>query len=450
MGLVDSEKHRQAKDAYLEGLARFGSKPGLTRMRQLLQGVGFPERHLSIVNVVGTNGKGSTASFLACMARRLGYRVGLYTSPHLSSFRERIILDGECIPAASFERLLMQEVAPVAEKIGQRDGDHPTEFEVLTTLALLYFARSRTDLAILEAGMGGRLDATNVNGNRATVITPVSLDHQEVLGHQLGDIAAEKAAMVKPGSPVLAARQCPEVERVLVQRCREQKAPLSLLGRDYWTQERSPGVKGWEFSLGSPAWQSLRLRINRLGAYQVENAAVALVVVMQVLRPAPAGDLWKAVPKGLVSCPWPGRLELFPGNPDILLDVAHNPQGMESLRAALEVHFPGRPVTLVFGALADKDVPGMIQVLAPVVRDVIVTRARSPRAMDEDALYRLWEAAGTPVRIGPDIAAALNQARHLMKSHGLVLVCGSFALVGPIRGYLSAETGDKETGAPLS
>ena len=449
---------------YLRSLKRFGMKPGLERIQAILGRLGNPEAAFPAVHIAGTNGKGSVAATTASILRAAGYRVGMFTSPHLIQYHERIQVDGEPIPDEALQRIF-ERVAGAAAAVRDELGSDPTEFEVGTAAAFLYFQEAGVDLAVVEVGLGGRLDSTNVVQTQAAAITPISYDHMAVLGSTLPSIAREKAGILKPGVPAVIAPQCPEAASVLAEVARDLPCPL------VWVNEEGGGgreegagmedalhrasfqgtgeiatytVLGWSgeggrFHLKTPSRRYFELFTPLLGYHQVQNAAVAVTLV-EALAEAGFAVSESQVRAGLASVRWPGRLELFPGNPAILLDGVHNPAGAEVLALALSRLFPGvRPVFL-FALTGAKDPAEVFGPLAPFARAVVATRPASSRvlAVDPEALLECARDLGVPASAAPSAQEALERAKELAGQEGMVCVCGSLYLVGEVRGLLVA------------
>lgn len=402
-----------------------GIRWGLERTERLLAAVGDPQRSYSILHVGGTNGKGSVSAFLASVLNAAGLRVGLYTSPHLCSFRERIQVAGRPL---SVEELLAAAEAlwPVLEAEG------PTFFEAATALALLSFARSQVEVAVVEVGLGGRLDATNVVTPEVVVITNVALDHREYLGETLAEIAAEKAGILKPGVPAVTAEEGDAALSVLRRQAEEIEAPLTLFDRRRIRDVRTTW-KGTSFGLDSEAWGRLDLRTSLLGAHQAGNAGLAIHALEELpprLRPGLA-----AVRRGIAATRWPGRLQVERvGATRWILDAAHNPEAMRVLCAALRALGPARPLVAVVGILADKDRRPMLRQVADLADELILTLP--PGAPAE----RRWDpervAAENPgARSLPELRYALEGAAALA-GEGTVLVTGSFYTVGAALAHL--------------
>ncbi|MBE3098721.1 MAG: bifunctional folylpolyglutamate synthase/dihydrofolate synthase [Planctomycetes bacterium] len=404
----------------------------LDRMRRLLAGLGSPEKRFRSVHVTGTKGKGSTAAMVHAIALEAGLRAGLYTSPHLVDIRERIRVGRDDIAPADLAALIAA-ARPHIEAL-RAAGDPATFFEIFTALAFMHFAAAGADLVAAEVGLGGRLDATNVLLPDVAVITAVSIDHVEQLGGTLASIAGEKAGIVKPGVPCICQPQEAEAMAVIEEACRRAGSPLVLVGRDVtyqWQSAAEAGRPGGRLTVRTPLRAYEDLFVPLMGEHQALNAcaAVAAAELAAPLAPHVTADL---VRRALAKVVWPGRMELLPGTPDVLLDGAHNRASMERLMEGLGAHFAGRRLVFVFAAAADKDVDGMLEVLAGAGgAGMVFTRTSNPRAADPaDLAARFARAAGYGGQAAPDVAAALRAARGLAAPDALVVVTGSLYLVG--------------------
>ncbi len=407
----------------------------LDRMHRLLAALGDPHRRLRAVHVAGTKGKGSTAAMVHRLALAAGLRAGLYTSPHLVDIRERICIDERMISADALSRLI-RRARPQVDCMREA-GDAPTFFEIFTALALDHFDREAVDLAVAEVGLGGRLDATNVLRPLVSVITAVSLDHTAQLGTTLAEIAAEKAGIVKRGVPVVSQPQPEEAAGVIRRACREAGAPLAEVGRDVtwaWSPAERDGRPGGRLTVRTPAAVYADLFLPLMGEHQAVNAATALAAAERVsaladrLTPDLARD-------ALAALHWPGRMQYVPGTPAVLLDGAHNRASVERLLEALAAHFPARRTAIVFAAAADKDVDGMLDVLARgrAWAAVVFTRTDHPRAAEPKTLAeRTSASASHRAETAADVTDALQQAGEAAGRDGLVVVCGSLYLVGEV------------------
>lgn len=412
----------------LRGLAATGVNFGLERVWELLALLGDPQAGLLAAHIGGTNGKGSTAAMLTAVARAAGLKAGTFTSPHLSSYTERFLIGGRPVAEERLAGLIeshLDLLAPAARRL------RPTEFELHTVLALELFREERVDLAVLEVGLGGRLDATNVVRPAVAVITNVTLDHQDYLGGTVAEIAREKAGIVKPGVPLVTAAEGEALE-VIAGACRDSGAPLVRVGTDVrWETEGDAGGEQVMDIYGrSAVYEGLTLPLA--GRHQQVNAACAAAAAEVLGKRAPALDT-HAIREGLAAVHWPGRFEVLDGRPTVVLDAAHNPAAAAALRDTLAERFSSRDIVLVLGVLADKDWAGIAAVLAPAASAVVVTRPPSERAGDWE---RMAVEAGkycARVETEPDGLAALSRARTLAGAGGIVVVTGSIYLVGALR-----------------
>jgi len=433
---------------FLDNLQFFKIKLGLESMNQFLDSVGNPHRGLRFVHVAGTNGKGSVSTTLRTILTKAGYKVGLYTSPHLSCVRERFRIDDRFISEEVFSR----QASAIREVLGERQI---TYFEFATALALLWFAEEQVDVAILEVGMGGRLDATNVITPLVSVITNVSMDHEQYLGNTLAAVAYEKAGVIKPSVPVVAGVAEDESLAVVEEVCQERKAPLFLLGREFAALRGPEG--SWQYR-GIKENHSLeRLPCRLKGRYQIGNAALALAALETISEPLPVTG--EAIRQGLLSVTWPGRLEYFclaDGNPvecpaesaigedgflrRYLLDGAHNPAGVDSLIDALVSEFRYVRLILVWGCMADKDVAATLTSIAPLADRIIFTRPESERSATPDQFMAILpEEERTKATGAPTVGGALAMAAEMAHSGDLICVAGSLYLVGAARKILLGE-----------
>lgn len=390
----------------------------LERMFELLGHLGEPQQGLRCIHIAGTKGKGSTGAMIAAILQAAGHRTGIYSSPHLISFRERIRINGEMIPEPEVARLV-DRIKPAVDATTKRKAELGalTFFELYTAVAFLYFAQQSVDWAVIEVGMGGRLDATNVVNPDLVVITPISLDHQAYLGSTLTEIAAEKAGIIKPDIPVVCAPQQPEVTEVIRQRAEACGAPLIVAA------DRSPLLEGINRGRGGET------SLGMLGAHQLRNAAVA-VAAIEALRAQGHDISDEAVRNGLASARLRGRFEVHPGKPTLVLDCAHNRLSARALREALDDYLPTRKVVFVLGFSMDKDIPAILEELAPRAWKVILTRPKNPRAASPKRLQKLAEGILPSVLIAPDVPAAVEQARRLASPDDVICITGSFYVVG--------------------
>ncbi len=420
---IDYSRTRQAPPYSAEAY-------NLERMTALCARLGNPQDSLQVVHIAGSKGKGSTAAMTAAILQAAGFRTGLYTSPHLHSFRERIRLDGQLIPQ---DRLvdLWAQIRPQAEALHQT-----TAFEIITALAFLYFQQEQVEWAVIEVGLGGRLDATNVVWPRVCAITPISFEHTELLGDTLSLIAAEKAGIIKPGAPVVCGPQAPEALAVIVRRADEQGAPLATVdavhGDWRWTVQ-SAAADGLLLDISGPDADFRQLRVGLTGRHQAANATVAVALAHELGRQGEkVGEA--AIRQGLTTVHWPGRLERLSQNPYLVVDSAHNRHSAEQIEAALAL-FPHDRLLIIFGASADKDIKGMLEVLGPHAAVIIITRSYHPRAADPRLLADLASQTlpDLPVRLTDSAHEALELAVALHQPGDLILGVGSIFVVADLR-----------------
>jgi len=419
--------YREALD-WIHGLQRFGSKLGLERMRVLMELLGHPHRRVPAIHIAGTNGKGSTAAMISSILTAAGYRTGLYISPYVEDFRERIQINGVKIGEGEVARLAAELRGPVAE-VARLTGEHPTEFEVVTAMMFAHFARRPVDVAVVEVGLGGRHDATNViEEPLLAVITRVAMDHMDRLGNTLELIAREKAGILKPGCTAVIGPNFAAALAVLLDEARALEVRVL---------RSEPAVR----TAVSPRGQTVRLKgldygelfLSLIGDHQLENVATAVTAVEAL----DWGVDRRAVSQGLANVVWPARMEYAAAaGRRVLLDVAHNPNGATSLARSLQNIFPATPIVLVMGVLADKELDGMIAPLAPLAQRAVTTTPRSPRALDAASLATALSRRGLDAVAEDDIEAAVERALALAGPEDLVVVTGSFYLVGSARSYL--------------
>ncbi len=409
----------------------------LERPRRLLAALGNPHEAYPVIHITGTKGKGSVGATCQAALQAAGLKAGLYSSPHLQDFRERFKLNDEVISQELFA-VLMARMKPAIELIPDL-----TWFELTTALAFLYFREQAADIVVLEVGLGGRLDATNVVTPLVSVITSLSYDHMHLLGNTLAEIAGEKAGIIKPGVPVVSAPQDPEAGAVLAEVAAERGSALTVVGRD-WTC--IPGVStrhGQRFLAGRADEPLQEYWTPLIGHHQAINATVALVALDHARRagvPLPEG----IVRDGRLDANWPGRFEIVGSDPVLVLDAAHNGASAACLQETLIEVFPeATPRVLVFGASSDKDVAGMFRVLLPAFDHLILAQADHPRAMALDTLIALARSAGYAgvVHSIAEVSEALAQAREFAGAHGIVAVTGSLFVVGEARDALGLKSG---------
>lgn len=427
---MNEPDHLESADSILRRLEGLGIRLGLDRMREMLGRLGNPERAVPAVLVAGSNGKGSTSALLASIARAAGYPTALYTSPHLERVEERLQLDGEPVPSEALGRILAR-IVETTESAG--DG-LPTYFEAMTLAAFLWFAERRAELSVLEVGLGGRLDATNVADPVLSLITSISLEHREMLGDTLAVIAREKAGILRPGRPALAWIEAPEaLDSVYAEAARVGANLMSARDQMRIVESNSRGWTGQEVKIETKRAR-YRLDLALPGVHQQRNLGLAVAAAEQLADLGWGKIDQAAIERGVAACRWPGRLESFllGGGKRIVLDAAHNSEGAEMLgRFLVERRVEsGEPADLLLGLLGDKDAAEMLGHLVPQVAGIVLTAPPSPRAKDPAELAALLP-PGTSAEVVPNLDEALERA--LALSPRTLVVCGSIFLIGAVR-----------------
>ena len=396
----------------------------LDRMYALMEALGNPEKHYPIIHVAGTKGKGSTSALAAAALQAGGYRTGLYTSPHLQDYVERIQVDRQPVSHAGLVALVEQVRGAVA-RIPKL-----TTFEISTAMGLLYFFQQKAEAAVVEVGLGGRLDATNVVMPRVAVITSLSYDHMAVLGNTLTAIAGEKAGIIKEGVPVVSSPQKEEALVVLEKVAHERGSSLTLVGRDIFYVGGEHSLDGQSLQVWTDGQKPVRLSLPLLGAHQVVNAATAYAALKAAgLAVSDAG-----IRKGFAEVYWTCRFEVVRREPPVILDSAHNTDSFEKLMQTLEDYFPGRAVTLIFGSSEDKDIAGMINTLKSRLKRVIGTKAVHPRALEPERIVETVSLLGLPTEKAVPVEAALRRALELSAKDGsIVLSAGSMFVTAEVK-----------------
>jgi len=413
----------------------------LQRVENLLARLGDPHKQYHSIHIAGTKGKGSVSAMVESCLRAAGYKTGLYTSPHLERFTERIRVNGGEIGEEDVARLVEKIKPHVAAVEGL------TTYELITAIGFLYFDEQGIDFAVVEVGLGGRLDATNVIQPLVSAITSISYDHMHLLGDSLSDIAREKGGIIKSGVPVVSSTQQFEVEAVLREIAQERGSPFILVGRDWhfshgnhslvgqqvyiWSSEEQPLMDQFIQSSGNEEWVPPRYEISLLGYHQVVNAATAYAILDSLKQDHP--EITEAAIKtGFRNTSWPGRFDVICKEPFIVVDSAHNRDSALKLRIALDDYFPGQPVTLIFGASSDKDISGMFTELLPRVKRLFITHADHPRAADVNELASMAREYGIRVEIFPKVSEALQHAIETVGFEEVILAAGSIFIAGEV------------------
>ena len=421
----------QESIAYLEGLSRFGIRLGLERMQELVIRLGHPEKKYPTIHITGTNGKGSTTACLAAILQEAGFRTGMYTSPHLERYTERMRIDGLEVEEAVFAHAIEQTAAAAQEM--ERDGlEHPTQFEVLTAAAFVMFAAMKVDYAVIEVGLGGSLDSTNVIESRVAVITNVTLEHEDRCGSTIREIAEHKAGIIKKNSRVLTAAQGEALE-VIRRRAADCGAVVQVLGEEWQAQMQSVSLTGIAWMLQQPNGSSWPLQALLVGEHQVYNASLAVMAALTVRETAVNQE---AVARGLAKACWPGRFEVLRTQPPLVVDGAHNPAGAAVLRRTLDQVFPGREVLFLLGILKDKDIEGITGLLVREQDRVIAVRPLSERAAEAGDLASHFPPH--QVEAVPDWEEGVNRLLELAEQEPRKVACvaGSLYLLGAVRPLL--------------
>ena len=409
--------------SYIHSICWKGSKLGLDRTRELLGKLNDPQKELKFIHIAGTNGKGSTAAMLSSILEEAGYRVGLYTSPFINRFNERMQVNHQPIPDEELAALT-EYVRPHADAM----ADSPTEFELITALAMVWFARQKCDIVVLEVGMGGELDSTNIiDVPEAAVIAAMGLDHVKELGPTMADIARAKAGIIKEGGRVVSYGGNPEADEVIAAVCRARNASLcqpdfsAIVPGDFGLEGQTFSYKGWR-----------GLRIPLVGAYQMNNAAVVLETV-EVLRQRGWSVSDEAVRQGLADTRWPARFEVLRRDPVFIVDGGHNPHGIRATAESLRRLFPGRKITFVTGVMADKDVEHILGLIVPLAEQFFTVRPDNPRAMDAGELAARIEAMGAKATACASVQDGVDRAIQAEGPHGVACALGSLYMSGEVR-----------------
>jgi dihydrofolate synthase/folylpolyglutamate synthase len=424
--------YQQSLD-YLYSLEKFGMIFGLTKVEGILEAIGNPDKEIHAIHIGGTNGKGSTAAIMASILQKEGYRVGLYTSPHLNRFTERIKVNGKEIEE--------EEVGELAEgikaKIEEAGIEPPfTFFDFTTAMALLYFSQKMVDLAILEVGLGGRLDSTNVIDPLLSIITNIAKDHEEHLGKGILKIAREKAGIIKKGRPLITAATQPQVVHLFSTICQEKGSSYFQVGKEF--RSFRTGEKNFNYEgLHRKLWD---VHLNLAGFHQIINATTALGA-MEILDELGYSVSTDAMVEGLMEVDWPGRLEMVFSSPRVVLDGAHNPAGARALRESLEKEFQYQHLILLIGIMKDKDIPSILHILVPLADHIILTQPHYDRAAHPHLLAEALGRNGKKAKVIEDFHDAIRKGLSMTKEEDLLCITGSLYTVGEARAYFHPMRG---------
>jgi dihydrofolate synthase / folylpolyglutamate synthase len=416
---------------WIHGRLRLGIKPGLKRMEWLMDKLGHPERRIRAIHIAGTNGKGSTVSYLRHILQAAGYSVGTFTSPYVEQFNERISVNGKPILDQEIVELV-QVIAPLAEELEQTELGAPTEFEVITAMMFYYFGKMNIqDIVLIEAGLGGRFDSTNVIYPLLSIITNIGYDHMNILGETLDKIAFEKAGIIKSGVPLITGVEQPEAWTVISEKAASLKAKTYRLGEDFLIVEHEPAADGERFSLETPFSQYPDAKITMFGAHQTKNAALA-VMAAEYLRMCYSFLIEKEhIYEGLEKAKWIGRFEQVSKKPLIIIDGAHNEAGIHSLVDTVRSHYPDKDVHVLFAALADKPLNQMIPPLAEIAETMTFTSFDFPRAASAKQLAELCDHPRKAAT--DDWKGWIQEKKKQKRSDDLFLITGSLYFIAEVR-----------------
>ena len=419
----------------LDSLERFGWRFGLETITALLSELGDPHQSLRCVHVAGSNGKGSTCAFMASYLKHSGYKTGLYTSPHLSDIRERFRINGVWISPVDFKRQA-ERVLDACGRVKRKLGHSPTHFEALTAIAFSWFKEQKVDWVVLEVGLGGRLDATNVISHPAlSLITPVGLEHQDILGKTIGKIAWEKAGILKRDCLAATYQTQREASQVIEKTAVEREVPLWVNGRNYKVRKEGNGFR-WE----GPGL-SKKFKLSSFSDFQMENAGLALAGI-QMLRTRGISGSASLIQKSLLAARWPGRVEVVRSTPLVVLDGAHNPDAAMALASSLTRKYPGKRWILLNGFLKDKDYAAVIRLLKPLAAQPVVTEPPNGRAEKGEFVFKAWERAGAQPLLVKNWKKALDFVlKKQARFQSPVLITGSLYLIGSCRKALVGNRG---------
>ncbi|MDA2274484.1 bifunctional tetrahydrofolate synthase/dihydrofolate synthase [Bacillus cereus] len=419
---------------WIHSRLKFGIKPGLERMRWILEELGNPERHIKCVHLAGTNGKGSTLTYMRYMLEGAKYKVGTFTSPYIESFNERISVNGTPIADEEITELV-KLVKPVVEKLDETDLGEATEFEIITVMAICYFGKFNfCDVVLFETGLGGRFDSTNVIHPVLTIITNIGHDHMHILGNTLGEIAYEKAGIIKSGVPVITGVQDEEALQVIQNVAKENHANLYEMDNHFTALHKQSSEDGEQFDFTCPFASFEDVRITMKGSHQVGNAALALMAVMYVKTYLSFLIEEEEIRTGLQEAYWVGRFEKLQSNPDIIIDGAHNPEGIESLVKTVEAHYKDKNVIVLFTALGDKQLHNMVGQLETIADEIIFTTFAFDRAISADKLASYSQKESKLVF--ENWKGAIDTKVEMIAENDVFIITGSLYFISEVRKYI--------------
>lgn len=420
---------------YVESIGKFGINLGMNRIERFCELLGNPEKKLKVIHVGGTNGKGSTTTFMSKILENAGYRVGVYTSPYIERFTERIRVNKDEIPEDKVAKLVT-DMVPYVETLVKEGLDHPTEFEVITAVAFKYFEEQNVDFVILEVGLGGRFDATNVVDPLLSVLTTISLDHTNVLGSNVAEIAYEKAGIIKKEKPVVLYPQEESAEKVILDVCKEMNSKVYYV-KDINHKILDESVDGTKYNLtGSVNYKDIQ--IEMLGHHQVMNTKTAIMAI-NVLKELGYNISDEAIYKGLKEAKWPARFELLTKNPLIILDGGHNVQGIEALVDSIKKYFPNKKLKITCGMLRDKDYEKMTSDLLSIGDSFITVMPDNDRALTAEELADIIKKNNKKAISSKSIKDAVNLALETREDNEMLVFCGSLYMIGEVRTLLKEK-----------
>lgn len=425
-------KYEEALE-YISQTNKFGIRLGLENIGKLLELLGNPQETLNIIHVAGTNGKGSVCSFISNILRESGYKVGLYTSPYLETFTERIRVNGENIPQEDVARIITLIKEKIEVMVSQGYA-YPTEFEVVTAMAFYYYSEQKVDFVALEVGLGGRYDATNIiTKSLVSVITSISLDHTGILGDTIEKIAYEKAGIIKENGVVLVYDQTDEAKDVIKSVCKEKKAKYIEVNFDNINIKKSDiNSQVYDCNVMGEVYNNLEIML--IGEHQINNSILAMSVLKYIKDTKKLDNVSEEyIRKGLITTKWPGRIEKIKESPIFIIDGAHNEDGAKSLAKALDKHFKGKKLTLLIGMLEDKDIDGVLDILMPKFSKVVTTTPNNPRAINSDILKEKILKYVSDVTSKHEIEEAVNYTLETSNKDDIIISAGSLYMIGTVR-----------------
>ncbi|MCF6138113.1 bifunctional folylpolyglutamate synthase/dihydrofolate synthase [Pseudalkalibacillus berkeleyi] len=419
---------------WIHELLAFGMKPGLSRMEKMLEELGNPEKELTSVHIAGTNGKGSTLTYMRCVLQEAGYTVGTFTSPYIEQFNERISMNGVPIPDQELVAVA-NEVRPIVEKVAATEFGTPTEFEVVTVLSMVYFARHQNpDIIIFETGLGGRFDSTNVIQPILTAITTIGYDHTAILGETLAEIAFEKSGIMKKNIPMVTGVEQEEALQVIEEQASVKNVELTKLDQACSIFNHMALEQGEQFTLQTTRhlYESLQLKMS--GEHQVKNASLAVLLIEKLIEHNEFRISQNDISNGLKQASWPGRFETMSENPLIIVDGAHNKEGIESLKATLKSHYPNKNKRLIFSALKDKPIEEMLSTLYDTIDHITFTSFRFHRASSAESLYDVCTFKKKDLE--ENFEKAIRLEREKMDENTVLVITGSLYFISTVRNFL--------------